>query len=310
VIPLFTDPTNSSEPAFDVVCPSLPGFGFSSAPQHHGFDHTRMADLFAVLMARLGYSQYIVQGGDWGATIGTWLAAHSDVRHVIGLHINFVVVPNMPLHKGFWPMVKSLGSMLIPRRFNPFAPNEASQLDTVSNSLSWLWNEGAYFHLQATKPQTVVYALSDSPVGLAAWIVEKFHGWSDNDGSVLNAFSMDELLTNVMIYWCSNSIASSVRLYYEFYSSNPLSFEKDFFVSQPTAIALFPKEMLRPPRHLVDYYYNVRQWRAFERGGHFAALEQPAWLADDVRQFVRGLLHWDVPKLPDRDSNGNKDNEL
>jgi microsomal epoxide hydrolase len=257
------------EDAFHVVCPSMPGYGWSDPPREPGFDVTRVAQGVAALMARLGYTRYGAQGGDWGAIVTSWLGRH-DPEHVCGIHLNMVVA-GPP--KGVENPAEGL------------APHELEALQDMGRFQA---EETGYQRIQGSKPQTLGYALNDSPAGLAAWIVEKFRTWSDCDGDVERCYSKDELLTNVMIYWITGSITSSTRLYYETMRSQrfgPMA-EK---VEVPTAGAIFPKEIIRPPRAWAEHAFDIRRWTRFEAGGHFAALEQPEALIEDVRAFYRDL---------------------
>jgi microsomal epoxide hydrolase len=254
--------------AFHVVIPSLPGFGFSGKPTVPGFSPEKMADVLAALMERLGYERYGAQGGDWGAIIGRSLAGnHPD--HVIGLHSNF-------MSGGPPPGVSD--------------PNEGvpeAELALRSERTEAFAEGSAYQAIQGTKPQTLGYGLNDSPAGLAAWIVEKFHGWSDNDGNVESAFTRDQILTNITLYWVTESIASSTRIYYE--SRHTPSARPVRYVEVPTGVAVFPKEIYFTPRRWAEARYNVVRWTMMPRGGHFAALEEPELLLEDVRAFFRDL---------------------
>ncbi len=251
--------------AFHLVIPSLPGFGFSSAPTEAGWSPERMADAFATLMDRLGYEKYGVQGGDWGGIIGRSVAGNYP-DHVIGFHTNFVLggpAPGTDPDAGVTDDERALRA----ERVEAFAEGSA------------------YQDIQGTKPQTLGVGLNDSPAGLAAWIVEKFHGWSDNDGNVEDAFTKDQVLANVTLYWVTGSITSSARIYYEFRhapSRRPVS-----YVSVPTAGAIFPKEIYFTPRAWAESRYNIVRWTEMPRGGHFAALEEPELLIEDVRAFFR-----------------------
>jgi epoxide hydrolase len=254
--------------AFDVVAPSLPGYGFSPDPGAPGMGTGRIAELFGALMTDvLEYDRYGLQGGDWGSVITSRLAyAHPD--RVAGLHLNMAGLrpdtgPDAP----------------------PLTGDEEAFLAAMRR---WQAREGGYQDIQGTKPQTLAYALTDSPAGLAAWIVEKFRTWSDCDGDLTSVYTMDELLTNIMIYWVSGCIGSSVRLYTEARRDGwrlPVG-ER---VEVPTAFARFPAELSQPPREWVERAYRVERWTEFPRGGHFAALEQPVALVEDVREFFRPL---------------------
>jgi pimeloyl-ACP methyl ester carboxylesterase len=254
--------------AFHLVIPSLPGFGFSGKPTVAGYNPEKMADVLAVLMARLGYERYGAQGGDWGAIISRSLAGNYPDR-VVGLHINFMT--------GGPPAGVS-------------DPNEGvpeAELELRAERAAAFVDGSAYQDLQGTKPQSLGYGLNDSPAGLAAWIVEKFHGWSDHAGDLDAAFSKDQILTNVTLYWVTQSIASSTRMYYE--SRHAPAMRPVRYVAVPTGVAVFPKEIYFTPRRWAESRYNVARWTMMPRGGHFAALEEPELLVDDVRAFFRDL---------------------
>jgi microsomal epoxide hydrolase len=264
----LTDPVRfggRAEDAFHVVALSLPGFGFSGKPQERGYSPERMGRIIAALMARLGYERYGLQGGDWGGIISR-LVAINDAPHVAGLHLNFCTAgppPGGDANAGVPP----------------------AELQRMQERQAYMENERAYQQIQGTKPQTLGFALSDSPAGLAAWIVEKFRAWCDCGGDVEKKFTKDDLLTNVTIYWLTNTATSSARIYYESRVAPP----NPRRVEVPTACALFPKEITTPPRRWVEARYNLTRWTEMPRGGHFAALEEPELLVDDVRAFFRGL---------------------
>jgi pimeloyl-ACP methyl ester carboxylesterase len=269
IIPLLTDPAahggNASD-AFHVVAISLPGFGFSGKPVERGYGPERMAGILAKLMARLGYTRYGLQGGDWGSSISRF-AAINDASHVVGLHTNFCLAGPPPGAKD---------------------PNEgvtAAELERTRARQTFFDTERGYFLEQSTKPHTIGYALDDSPAGLAAWIVEKFRAWSDVNGNVEQKFTKDELLTNIMLYWVTQSGASSARIYYENQRAKPPQGR----VQVPTACAVFPKEISIAPRRWVEAQYNVTRWTEMPRGGHFAAMEEPTLLAEDIRAFFGTL---------------------
>jgi pimeloyl-ACP methyl ester carboxylesterase len=261
-----------AEDAFHVVCPCLPGFGFSSAPKERGWSSQRMAETIAKLMARLGYTRYGAQGGDWGSGVTRWLAA-SDGAHCIGGHSNF---PG-----GSRPMDDPLRGV---------SEMELARVEQRSRELA---DHRAYGAIQGSRPQTLGYALADSPAGLAAWIVDKFWAWSDHGGDLERSFTKDELLTNVMIYWVTNSMPSSTRIYYESSHNQPRPASMTAFTTSgrasPMGYALFPKEINVPPRAWVERASGgtLFHWTEMPRGGHFAALEQPQLLVDDVRLFFR-----------------------
>ena len=267
----LTDPAahgGDAGDAFHVVVPSIPGFGFSGKPTERGYNPERMADILAALMERLGYEEYGAQGGDWGAIISRVLAANYGDR-VIGLHLNFVT--------GGPP-----GGTANPEEGVP-----AEELELRAAKVASFANESGYSGIQGTKPQTVGYALNDSPAGLAAWIVEKFHGWSDHDGDVESAFTKDELLTNITLYWVTGTATSSARIYYE--SRNTPRTRPGGYLEVPTAAAVFPEEINFTPRKWAEANYNIVRWTRMPRGGHFAALEEPELLVDDIRAFFRDV---------------------
>src|SRR5262245_59273438 len=269
IIPLLTDPAahgGTANDAFHVVAISLPGFGFSGKPAERGYGPERIAGIVAKLMARLGYTRYGLQGGDWGSSISRFVAIN-DASHVAGLHLNFCLAGPPPGAKD---------------------PNEGvtpAELERSRARGAFFDNERGYFLEQSTKPQTIGYSLDDSPAGLAAWIVEKFRSWSDVDGVVEKKFTKDELLTNITLYWVTQSGASSARIYYENQRAKPPQKR----VEVPTACAVFPKEISIAPRKWVEAQYNVTRWTEMPRGGHFAAMEEPDLLVDDVRAFFRTL---------------------
>jgi pimeloyl-ACP methyl ester carboxylesterase len=270
LVPLLADPARfGGDPAdaFDVVVPSVPGYGFSDRPSEPGMISTRIADLWARLMTEgLGYARFAAQGGDIGTGITTRLGLGYPDR-LIGIHLTDPAWP----YRG--PGAREL--------------SEAERA-YVEEAGRWEREEGAYENIQATRPQTLAYGLNDSPAGLAAWIVEKFRAWSDCEGDVERSFSRDELLTNVTIYWVTETINSSMRLYYES-RHNPTPIKQGERVEVPCAIALFPKDIDQPPHEWAERTYNVRRWTLMPRGGHFAALEEPELLAEDIRAFFRPL---------------------
>ena len=267
IVPLLTDPARyGGDPAdaFDVVVPSLPGFGFSDRPRARGMNGQRIATLWARLMAdTLGYRRFAAAGGDLGSPVTRRLAlAHPDL--VVGMHLTDVGYPTADRPD--------------------FSAAERRYLDAVRD---WSAHEGAYMMLQSIKPQTLAYGLTDSPVGLAAWIVEKFRAWSDCAGDVERRFSKDELLTTIMIYWVTETINSSVRLYYENRGIPPLAPEQR--INVPAGVAIFPKDLALPPREWAERSLRVERWTEMPRGGHFAAMEEPALLVEDLRAFFRPL---------------------
>jgi microsomal epoxide hydrolase len=270
VIEPLTDPVahgGRPDDAFTVVVPSLPGFGFSDRPHQPGYNSQQIAAVFAKLMARLGYARYAAQGGDFGSAITRSLAVQ-DPAHMVGLHLNFCT-------GGPPPGVTDRDAGLPP-----------AELEKIRSRLFATGEEQAYSQLQGTKPQTLGYALNDSPVGLAAWIVEKFRAWCDCDGNVEKKFTKDELLTNITLYWVTQTATSAARLYYESRHAGPPDTRR---IEVPTACAIFPKEVSYAPRVWQEARMNLVRWTEMPRGGHFAALEEPELLVGDMRDFFRGL---------------------
>jgi pimeloyl-ACP methyl ester carboxylesterase len=256
-----------AEDAFHVVAPSMPGYGFSDKPRERGFGPPRVADVHAELMARLGYERYGLQGGDWGAIVSRWHAFRHPAT-VIGLHLNMMVAP-------------APGA-------NAEEGVPAAELErTRARQRFFSAEETAYSQIQGTKPQTLGYGLNDSPAGQAAWIVEKFRSWCDCKGNPETIFTKDELLTNITLYWVTQTATSSARMYYENRHASP---EKPIGrVDVPTGGAIFPHELSIPPRRWAEAAYNLVHWTEMPRGGHFAALEQPQLLVEDVRKFFATL---------------------
>ncbi len=270
ILPQLTSPDDPTQ-AFHVVAPSLPGFGFSDKPDEPGYSPERMALILAELMANLGYERYALAGGDWGAIINRHLANHYPER-LIGLHSNMILAP---------------------------APQDPAVREQVTESEAaarqargaYMQNEVAYQQIQGTKPQTLGYGLNDSPAGLAAWIVEKFHGWTDMpqgaEGDLDDYFSKDELLTNISIYWFTQTITSSARIYYENRNAPPI--KPMAYIDVPTGAAIFPAEIFITPRAWAEAAYDLRHWTVMPAGGHFAALEQPELYVNDLRTFFNLL---------------------
>lgn len=268
VIPLLTAADDDGF-SFDLVIPSLPGFGFSDIPHEPGMNHQRMAGLFARLMKNeLGYSQFIAHGGDWGSSI-TEQVALSNPHDLTGIHLT-----DIPWYHLF----------TIPP--NDLTEEEKKYLQTGQQ---WSKTNGAYGMIQSTRPQSLGYGLNDSPAGLAGWIIEMFYHWSDCKGRLENVFTKDELLTNLTIYWATQTIHSAINLYYEAAAllaqgSTQTAINK---VELPTAVAIFPKDLVPAPRAFAERIFNVQQWTEMPAGGHFAAMEQPALLANDIRRFAK-----------------------
>lgn len=271
LLPMLTDPaSHGGDPAdaFTVVAPSLPGYTLSFAPGQPRFGIVEMADTFAALMTDvLGYDRFCAQGGDWGAFVTTRLGYKYPER-LVGIHINLLTVRRDP------------------KLMQSPSPEDKAYLSQLDH---WLKEETGYQMIQGTKPTTLSFGLTDSPVGLAAWIAEKFRTWTDNDGTIESAVSRDELLTNIMLYWATGAIGSSFWPYYSRLHS-PWPIPDDARISVPTGYAEFPKEILSPPRELAERSYgNIQRWTRMEKGGHFAALEQPEALAKEIRAFFRPL---------------------
>lgn len=270
IIPRLTDPARfGGDPAdaFTVVAPSLPGYGLSFAPGQQRFGLERMADAFAHLMTEvLGYQRFAAQGGDWGAFV-TSRMGHAHADKLIGIHVNLLAVPRDP------KMME-----------NP-TPEEASFLRELA---VFLKEETGYQWIQGTRPQTLAFGLTDSPAGLAAWIVEKFRAWSDCKGRIENAISRDDMLADITLYWVTGAIGSTFWPYYaRMHGPWPIPPRG---VNVPMGYAQFPTEILRPPRSVAERMYtDIRRWTVMPKGGHFAALEQPEALAHEIREFFRPL---------------------
>jgi pimeloyl-ACP methyl ester carboxylesterase len=260
VIGPLTEPTRHGgqpEDAFHVVLPSLPGFGFSDKPSESGWGLPRIARAWSVLMRRLGYTDYLAQGGDWGAGVTTWMAK----QHVGGLaaiHLNLPIL--------FPPPVEG-------------EPNQAEKA-TIAQLVAFNDKKSGYAKIQSTRPQTIGYALADSPAGQAAWIYEKLGEWTDSNYEPEREISRDEMLDNISLYWLTNTAASSARLYYE-------SFATDFSTQRldlPVAVSIFPGELFLPPRLWGERVYSrLFYWNEAAHGGHFAAFEQPAVFVEELR---------------------------
>lgn len=267
VIEPLSNPTafgGSASDAFHVICPSLPGFGFSAKPQATGYGVGHIAQTWAVLMQRLGYSRYGAQGGDWGSAVTTALGA-LDPQHCLGIHVTLAMGARR----------QGEGEP---------TPEEARAMKGAKYYADW---DSGYSKQQATRPQTLGYGLTDSPAGQAAWILEKFWAWTDCNGHPENILSRDELLDNVMVYWVTATAASSARLYWESFGKRRGPAPK---VNVPTGVAVFPKEIVTPVRAwMQENYTNICHWNEMPRGGHFAAFEQPQLFVDEVRSFFRTL---------------------
>ena len=259
--------------AFDVVIPSLPGYGYSSPLTTTGINFWRTADLWVTLMRDvLGYDKFAAGGGDWGAILTAQLG-HRYARHLIGIYLHLMV----PLDVFNAPFPGA----------EVFAPEEMALHERNQNFFA---RETGYSALQATKPQTLAIALNDSPAGLAAWIVEKRRTWSDCGGDVERRFSKDDLLTTLSIYWHTQTFGTSARYYYECVN-NPWrpAHTRSPVVEAPTGIGVFPDEVVLLPRSWAERYYNLKHWTEMKSGGHFAPMEEPQALVEDIRKFYRGL---------------------
>lgn len=269
IIPMLADPASyggDSSDSFDVIVPSMPSYGFSDRTTERGWSFSKVGDLWSVLMTEvLGYDKFAAQGGDWGAGVTASLG-YNHADKMLGIHVTAVSgLPDV-----------GPGS----------APLTEAEKTFVEARAQWREDEGAYGHIQGTKPQTLSYGLTDSPVGLAAWIVEKFRSWSDCNGDVESVYTKDELLTNITIYWVTETISSSIRIYYESLK-DPLELKPGEKIEVPTAVARFPKDINYPPREWAERMFNLQQWTEMSSGGHFAALEKPNELVDDIRKFFR-----------------------
>ena len=268
LIPRLTDPARyGGDPAdaFTVIAPSLPGYTLSFTPGQPRLGIAEMSDLFAQLMGDvLGCPRFAAQGGDWGSYIVSRLA-YAHPERLLGIHLN-----------------------LLPIRQNQSStPQPTTDDEAYAEEIRhWRHEETGYSTIQGTKPQTLAYALTDSPAGLAGWIAEKFHGWTDNDGDPEDAVHLDSLLTNITLYWVTGAINSSFWPYYSARHDRWLLPER---VRTPTAYASFPREIRHPPRHLAEAEFNIERWTELPRGGHFAALEVPDLLAGDITAFFRSL---------------------
>jgi len=268
VIGPLSDPrAHGGDPAdaFHVVAPSLPGYAFSGPTHDPGWHPRRIAAAYVELMAALGYDRYGAQGGDWGSIVCANVA-DLDPGHVIGLHLNFLAVGQ--------PADADPGAL---------TPDEQAGLAAMAE---WRRTGAGYQEIQGTKPQTLGYALEDSPAGLAAWIVEKFGAWSDTGPEPEAAFTRDQLLTNITVYWVTATATSSTRLYYEMRQAGRDALPQAY-VGVPTGVAHFPGEVTRTPRAWAERRYNITRWTEHPRGGHFAAMQVPDVFVEEVREFFR-----------------------
>jgi len=252
-----------AEDAFHVVCPSLPGFGFSAKPASTGWTVNKVAQTWDLLMLRLGYSRYVAQGGDWGAIVTTTIG-EQNLGHCEGIHVNMLVVEPDPA---------TMDELT------------ASEQDAIADVQYYYKSDSGYSKQQSTRPQTLGYGLTDSPVGQMTWMLEKFYAWMDCNGHPENVLTKDQLLDNVMLYWCTASAVSSARLYWE--SFNDLSLAE---ISLPVGCSVYPKDIFRGSRRWAERRFkNLVHWNEFDKGGHFAALERPETFIDEVRSCFRAL---------------------
>lgn len=259
----LTNPTahgGTADQAFHIVCPTLPGFGFSDQPTEPGWGIEKIARAWDELMVRLGYNQYLAQGGDWGAIVTTAIGVQ-NLGHCQGIHITMPIVGP-----------------------DPETLNDLSELEQASLAAAQFYqnHDSGYSKQQSTRPQTLGYGLADSPIGQAAWILEKFYQWMDCQGDPMNIVSLDELLDNIMLYWLPDAGASSARIYWESFGSNTLSSAP---VAIPSAISIFPKEIFKSSeRWARKRFSDLLYFNVLEVGGHFAALEQPEIFVSELRK--------------------------
>ena len=272
IIPRLTDPARfggKADDAFTVIAPSLPGYGLSFSPNQKRFTIPDISDCLAELMTSvLGYSKFAAQGGDWGA----FTCSALGVRHpdkLVGIHLNMLATN--------------------PAIVSSLVAATAEEQRFIEDITLWAKEEAGYIQIQGTRPQTLAYGLMDSPAGLAAWIAEKFYAWTDHNGDFETAVTRDRLLANISLYWFTGSIGASFWPYYDrLHGPWPIPAGKT--VDVPTGYAAFPREIRRPPRSIAEKdYTDIRHWSVMAKGGHFAALEQPAALAADIAEFFRPL---------------------
>jgi len=267
VINSLVDPVSyggKAEDAFHLVCPTLPGYGFSGKPTQTGTGVERIAELWDLLMNKIGYSEYFAQGGDWGSAI-TIAIGKQNKGSCKGLHVNMPFAP---------PTKEALEN-----------PSERDKIAFEGLNYYQEWGSG-YSKQQSTRPQTLGYGLVDSPIGQASWIIEKFYEWTDCDGHPENIFTKEELLDNVMFYWLTKSASSSARLYWESFGSFGGNPEEKLEI--PIGCSIFPKEISRTPRTWAEQVYsNIVYWNELEKGGHFAAFEQPQIFLDEIRKSFK-----------------------
>jgi pimeloyl-ACP methyl ester carboxylesterase len=266
VVGPLSDPTaygGDAADAFHVVCPSLPGYGYSDKPTRSGWNIERIADAWGQLMRRLGYERYLAQGGDWGAMVTTAIGSR-DPKHCAAIHLNMPIAPPDP------------------ETLNDLTEREQSALAAIQYYGDW---DSGYSKQQSTRPQTVGYGLVDSPAGLAAWILEKFWSWTDRDGHPEDSYTRDELLDNVMLFWLPGTGASSARLYWESFNKPPMD-----PVQVPVGCSIYPNEIFRASKRWAEKRFGpLLHWSELDKGGHFAAFEQPETYVEEVRACFRSL---------------------
>lgn len=272
IIEPLAEPTKhggTSDDAFHVVCPSLPGYGFSGKPDATGWGVPRIAEAWDNLMTRLGYNEYYAQGGDWGSAVTTAIGIQNK-GNCTAIHVN------MP----------SAGATKQAKE----NPDEADKIAMAGAAFYQQWDSG-YSKQQSTRPQTLGYGLADSPIGQSAWILEKFYQWTDCNGHPENALTRDEIIDNIMLYWLTNSGASSARLYWESFAK-AFNGGDDNTVKIPTGVSSYPKEIVRTPRSWADRRYtNIQYWNDLDKGGHFAAFEQPELFINEMRSWKKSLTN-------------------
>jgi len=264
IIPLLTEEKDGV--SFEIIAPSIPGYGFSDKPKEKGFGVEKIAATFHQLMTDvLGCEKFAAHGGDWGSSITERLAIDFP-ESLVGIHLT-----DIPFHHLF----------TIP----PGDLNDAEK-KYLEAGKKWQPKEGGYAAIQSTRPQTLAYGLTDSPAGLAAWIIDLFRSWSDCSGNVETRFTKDELLTNITIYWATETVNSASHLYHETMLTMAKQ-DSDKKIEVPTGAAMFPKDLIPAPREFAERFFNLQHWTEMPRGGHFAALEEPELLADDIRKFLQ-----------------------
>ena len=285
IIPILTTPRPDRDFVFEVIAPSLPGYGFSQAAVRPGLGPPQISVIFKNLMLRLGFNKFYAQGGDWGSFITMHLGGLFP-DNILGAHMN--MCSTLGKSSTFWLLLGTLVPQLVVEN------QYYSRMYPLSDHLSRLLEETGYLHIQASKPDTIGTAVAASPVGLAGYILEKFSTWTNKeyklrpDGGLLEKYTLDELLDNVMLYWVTNSLTTSVRIYAEQFSKRHMSSRIDEVpVDVPTACANFPHELAYQSESLLrNKFTNLIQFNHLPRGGHFAAFEEPGLLADDIFEFV------------------------